>query len=85
MCAHPVPVKRFSHLNFQAGSWILHQRRGADEAFDEVSVKFDAGVCLLLKLSRHEHQRTLVVFKDQLTRNQERLLWMVSKINHKTV
>lgn len=77
MIRHRNPLSAYISLSYHARYWLLHCANGNDIKYETMDIHFDAGIFILLTLSSGSQLKTLVIFKDQLTRSQHRLLTFI--------
>lgn len=70
-------------LFLRAGSWILQTSTEITETYEHLSIEFEGGFYVYLKLSKKFGTcKKLLVFKDQWAGEDERLLRMVTTTIH---
>jgi len=79
ICCYGVPTPTYHKLSYHPGYWLLHTRGGQQMKYDVVSIGFDGGMFILLTFSGENKRKNLVIFKDQLTVDQYRILKFVDK------
>lgn len=79
----PMPLPAYSRLAYQAGYWVLRANSGRSHKFERVTVRFDGGLFILLTLTGYGPSKNLVIFNDQMTNKQHRILRVVGKITQK--
>ena len=67
----------YLQLSHRGGHWFLQDTKGKKHRFEQGCVTFDGGIFILFTLIRHHSRKTLVIFNDQLTNDQYRLLRLV--------
>jgi hypothetical protein len=60
--------------------WILEDTKGTQQIFDEMHIQFDGGIFLMLLLSNQSFKKRLIIFNDQITPDDHRLLKTISRI-----
>jgi len=78
-----MPLPAYSRLAYQAGYWVLRANSGRSHKFERVTVRFDGGLFILLTLTGYGPSKNLVIFNDQMTNKQHRILRVVGKITQK--
>ncbi len=61
-------------LTYHPGYWLLHKADGQQLKFEKVILGFDGGIFFLLTLAGISPRKSLVVFKDQISITQYRVL-----------
>jgi hypothetical protein len=71
------PLTRHCQLMHRGNTWFLQANDGSIERYQKMNIQFDAGLFLRLQLG-HERRfkRYLVLFSDQLTKEERRLLYL---------
>ena len=72
----PLPI--YCKLSYHPGYWLLHRSNGQYTKHERATIHFDGGLFILLGLSGISPAKTLVVFKDQMTVAQYRVLKLIS-------
>lgn len=72
-----------SKLTHQTTYWLLHGRHGEETRYEQARICFDGGLFILLQLSADGVDKKLLIFKDQLTHSQIRMLHVITKIGSK--
>lgn len=73
-----VPLPKYQKLSYHPGYWLLHEVSGKQTKYEQAAIGFDGGVFLLLTLSGINPRKNLVIFKDQITMEQYRILKLSS-------
>ena len=76
----PIPHPKYKMISQDKSGWLLHGINGQEMIFDKVRIIIDTGLFFLLELSTEEKSQLLVVFSDQLTKDNYRLLNIYTKI-----
>ena len=72
---NPFPEKKYISLSFNKNQWKLLQNNAQELSYERVNIRVDTGFFMLLVFSGEGvRKKSLVVFYDQLTRLQLRLL-----------
>jgi hypothetical protein len=75
-----------SELLYVRGRWIIKDNLHFSEAYSRIDLKFDGGFYMWFSLcSEHMKSKKMVIFKDQLTREEERRVRIASKMIHSKV
>ena len=69
-----LPMSHYQKLSYHPGYWILHEVNGRQIKYERASISFEGGIFVLLSLSGISSRKTLVIFKDQITTAQYRVL-----------
>lgn len=72
------PLPRYHKLSYHPGYWLLHEMNGRQIKYEKASVGFNGGLFFLLTLTSVSLRKNLVVFKDQITTEQYRILQLSS-------
>lgn len=67
-------------LAYRAGRWILTSEQGIVE-YGTARVSFDGGFFLFFTLINAKNRKKLMIFKDQITPNQQRMLVLICKMS----
>ena len=73
-----VPLPRYQKLSYHPGYWLLHEVGGKQTKYERAAVGFDGGLFVLLTLTGINLQKKLVIFKDQITIEQYRVIKLSS-------
>lgn len=76
-----VPEPNYTELSFQKTGWTLHKRNGDQISYQNLDIEFDGGLFMLLTLTNSKFRKRLVVFYDQITTAQYRMLQFTIKRN----
>ena len=68
------PLPLYGRLSYHAGSWLLHRVNGQYTQYKRATIDFDGGLFILLTLSDSSPTKKLVIFNDQITEAQYRVL-----------
>lgn len=77
---HPVPYRRWRTLQYSAGSWHLYPIQGEALLFDKLEIVLDTGYSFLLRLQANKQQKILVIFNDQLAREEYHWLRLMVRV-----
>ena len=80
-CDSHLPL--YSKLTYHTTYWLLHGRHGEETQYEQARICFDGGLFILLQLSAVGLEKKLLIFKDQLTISQNRMLHVITKIGSK--
>lgn len=69
-----LPLPQYQKLSYQLGHWLLHMTNGRQIKYEQATIGFEGGLFVLLNLTGSSPGKTLVVFKDQVTVEQYRIL-----------
>ncbi len=74
----------YSALLYQDARWLLHKKNGAILHYQHMRIQFDGGIFILLSLTDDVlRKQLLILFKDQLTHEQLRMIHVFSQFRHK--
>jgi hypothetical protein len=76
----PNPLHLYSQLTGHKTHWILHRWSGDTIRYEKVRICFDGGLFIVLQLSADGLKKKLLIFKDQLSTSQHRMLHVITKI-----
>ena len=76
----PNPLRLYSQLTGHKTYWVLHLWSGGTIQYEKVRICFDGGLFIVLQLSADGLKKKLLIFKDQLSTSQHRLLHVITKI-----
>lgn len=69
-----LPLPNHKKLSYHPSYWLLHKADGLQIKYERVSIIFEGGIFILLCLTGISPRKTLVIFKDQITVAQYRIL-----------
>ena len=69
-----LPLPQYQALSYHPGYWLLQKTNGQQIKYERAYIGFEGGIFVLLHLTGISPQKTLVVFKDQITLEQHRML-----------
>lgn len=72
------PIQAYQLLTYRSGYWLLNKVDGLEVKYEQLTISFDGGLFILLTLTGINPQKKMVVFKDQLTLAQYRVLKLSS-------
>ena len=78
VCCSKSPLPRYHKLSYHPRYWLLHQVNGQQVKYEHASIGFDGGLFILLTLTHSNSRKNLVIFKDQMTTEQYRILMLSS-------
>ena len=70
----------YHKISYQVGSWILEDNSDKSSRYESINIRFDGGLFILLGLSDVTKSKILVIFKDQITSSQYRILMLAGKL-----
>jgi hypothetical protein len=73
-----LPLPNYQKLTYHPGFWLLHETTGQQIKYERVAIDFEGGIFILLKLTGISSRKTLVIFKDQITVEQYRILKFIN-------
>ena len=78
-----MPSPCYEKICYHPGYWLLYEYCGNHIKYERVVISFDGGLFIILKLSGISPLKNLVIFSDQITEDQYRMLKIsaYSKIN----
>ena len=76
-------MPKFHQLVYHSAYWILHETCTKQYQYEQMTLTFDGGIFLLMKLTGISGKRTLVVFYDQISAEQHRVLKIVHYLHKK--
>lgn len=71
-------MPKLKQLTYQAGHWFLHEVSGLEKKYQRVLIGFDGGIFMILKLMGIGREKTVVVFFDQISPEQYRMLRFIN-------
>jgi hypothetical protein len=74
-----LPQPNVSKLSRHRSGWLLHDQKGQQTPYDTVELAFNGGIFLILHCKMSHSKLTLIVFHDQLTSQEQRLLILSQK------
>lgn len=75
-----LPLPRYQRLAYQSSHWCLFEVDGRQQQYKEAAIGFNGGLFILLTLKNDEQQKKLVIFKDQMSVMQYRILTVAVKM-----
>lgn len=69
-----LPLPHYQKLSHHPGYWVLHKANGQQIKYERASISFEGGIFVLLHLTGISPRKVLVIFKDQITVAQYRIL-----------
>lgn len=69
----------FCQLSYDTNHWLLSELNGRQLKYQYLTIIFDGGIFSLVKVKGLSPSKTLVIFHDQLTEQQYRILKFSSK------
>ena len=76
----PIPHPKYKLISQDKRGWLLHSINGKEMIFNKVRIIIDTGLFFLLELSTEEKSQILVIFLDQISEDNYRLLNINTKI-----
>ncbi|MGQ3887795.1 hypothetical protein ACQUW5_02030 [Legionella sp. CNM-1927-20] len=76
---NPFPYKHFKKLIFLKDEWILTNGFDMELRYQKMRIILDCGFFFLLELSGERECKVVVIFADQLSRDQHRILKLIEK------
>lgn len=73
-----LPSPNYQKLTSHPGYWLLHDKTGCQIRYEQASISFEGGLFILLKLTGISPAKTIVIFNDQITIAQYRLLKFIN-------
>jgi len=73
--------KTEQHLDYQHSSWWLSLVGGQPTQYQHLQIRVDTGFCMLIVLTSNTHKKKILIFRDQLTQNELRMLCIMHNIN----
>jgi hypothetical protein len=77
------PMPNITGLSRHADKWLLYDKHGQTTSYDHLQIRFDTDLFVLLSLSRLQEKINLVVFCDQLTKDERRMVTIIEKLSIK--
>ncbi len=78
---NPCPQTRYTQLRYNKGQWKLSHRKGQEKEYNKLRFLVDTGFFFLLELHQIPERKLLIMFHDQLTETELRILKIYEKIN----
>lgn len=73
-----VPLPSYQKLSYHPGHWLLHRINGQHIKYKKASICFEGGIFILLRLQGISPEKKLVIFNDQITADQQRMLKFIA-------
>ncbi len=73
----------FMKLCYASNGWILYDLSGQNTLYKTAQIRFDGGFFVLLVLQQDNYKQMLVIFRDQMSTQQYRMLRLMEKIEKK--
>ena len=74
------PYPGYQKLGYHGSYWYLFDVSGQKKKYTRAEVRFDGSLFMVLTLLGDTHKKTLVVFRDQITRSHYSVLKLISRI-----
>ena len=74
-----IPLPRYHKLSYHPGYWLLHEMNGSQTKYEQVFIGFEGGLFILLTLTGINPRKKLVIFHDQMSVAQYRVLKLTAK------
>lgn len=71
---YPVPHSHYLMLIYNGKDWLLHDRKERQTSYRKLRIVIDTGLFFLLELQNENQRKMIVIFSDQVTKNDYRLL-----------
>ncbi|MFZ4076951.1 MAG: hypothetical protein ACOYKA_03100 [Legionellaceae bacterium] len=79
------PYPRDERLVYRRGHWSIEHSDGTAQVYTRMEIRLDVGLFLLLIFYKADDSRTTrIFFFDQITREEQRMLYMLERINKRT-
>lgn len=75
-----IPYPVYTSLRFYKQGWHLHHKNGLVLTYTQAQIRVDTGFFLLLTLTDEATQKNIVIFNDQLSIFERRMLYLIEKI-----
>lgn len=79
-----MPHPDLHKLSYHRQFWLLHTRNGQEIKYEKIQIRLDTGFFMLIALRGINRRRTVVVFYDQITKSECRMLHIIEKIDKQT-
>lgn len=76
----PNHLYRYAKLIGYPTVWVLQFDTGKTIVYEKAHICFDGGLFIVLQLTADTHKKQLLIFKDQITQTQHRMLQVITKI-----
>ncbi|MDA9271861.1 hypothetical protein N9Q05_00540 [bacterium] len=74
-----VPVCGYHTLSYHKNFWQLQDKQGKTIKYEHASIRVDTGFFLLLTLKTGHLRKTILMFNDQLSTLEYRMLYLIEK------
>lgn len=74
-------MQAYHQLSYHTHYWLLHSIDGLETRFENARISFDGGLFIVLTLTNEMLSKNLIIFVDQLSLAQYRILNVIGKIS----
>lgn len=74
------PHHSIDSISFNGKSWELHKTTGHTDIYDRIQIRLDAGFFMMLTLYKNNQKKNIIVFYDQITKDECRHFYLVEKL-----
>lgn len=76
-----MPHPEHHTLSYHSQFWLLHAEGGQEMKYEKMQIRLDTGFFMLIVLDGINRRRQMVVFHDQITQDECRLLHIIEKMS----
>jgi hypothetical protein len=77
------PLPAYDKITYHPGFWLLHKTNGEQIKYERAFIGFEGGIFILLTLTGISRQKSIVIFNDQITMDQYRVLKLIYRKDKK--
>ena len=71
------PLPKYHKLTYQAGYWLIYKKNSLPLKYESAIIGFNGGIFIILNLTGISKPKKIVIFIDQLTKEQLRILKLI--------
>jgi len=75
----PSPMPDYRKVTYHIGYWLLHMTDERQIKYERAYISFDGGFFILLTVTGGAPRKNIVVFNDQITTSQYRVMKLIGK------
>lgn len=79
------PHPQIHGLSYHRQHWLLHTTSGETLNYQSMQIKLDTGFFLLISLCGLKRTKSMIIFHDQLTRDECRMLHVIERVTSETI
>jgi len=79
-----MPHPHFQKLTFHQTYWLLHEKNNQPIEYEQLEIRMDTGIFLVIVLQSKSHSKKVILFHDQIPVETLRILKIIVKVGHKS-